>query len=149
METTYKLFDDLTPHELYAIMQLRSEVFVIEQQCFYLDADDKDQRSYHIMIWENNKLAAYTRLLPAGVSYDTPSIGRVVTSPRMRAKGLGRLLMQYSIDTLYSLWGKNTITIGAQYYLRDFYSSLGFRECSDVYLEDGIEHVKMFLTVAP
>jgi ElaA protein len=147
METTYKHFSALTPHELYAILQLRSEVFVIEQQCFYLDADDKDQDSYHIMMWENDLLAGYTRLLPAGVSYDTPSIGRVVIAPKMRAKGIGRVLMRQSIDILYSLWGKTTITIGAQYYLRDFYSSLGFRRGSDIYLEDGIEHIKMFLTV--
>ena len=149
METTYKPFDELTVHELYAILQLRSEVFVLEQQCLYADMDDKDQQSYHIMMWDNNVLAAYTRLLPAGVSYDTASIGRVVTSPKMRAKGLGRALMQYSIDTLYSLWGKTTITIGAQYYLRAFYESFGFRKCSDIYIEDGIEHIKMFLTVVP
>lgn len=149
METTYKHFNELTPYELYAILQLRSAVFVIEQQCLYLDADDKDQQSYHIMVWQNNMLVGYTRLLPAGVSYDTPSIGRVVIAPKMRGAGIARTLMQDSINTLYSLWGKSTITIGAQYYLCNFYASLGFCQCSDVYLEDGIEHVKMFLTVAP
>ena len=143
---TYKSFDQLTPHELYAILQLRSEVFVVEQNCVFLDADDKDQVSYHVMAWQNEILAGYTRLVPAGVAYAEPSIGRVVTSPKMRNSGIGRTLMQFSIRTSYQLYGKTTITIGAQLYLRKFYESLGFIQCSDVYLEDGIEHIKMFLT---
>src|SRR5581483_265283 len=138
---THKSFDQLTPHELYAILQLRSEVFVVEQNCVYLDADNKDQVSYHVMAWENNLLVGYTRLVPTGVSYTEPSIGRVVTSPIVRKKGIGRILMQHSISTLYNLWGKTTITIGAQYYLRNFYNSLGFQQCSDIYLEDGIQHI--------
>lgn len=142
-----KTFEALTPYELYAILQLRSEVFVVEQQCVYLDTDNKDQVSYHVMAWQQHKLVAYTRLVPAGISYPEPSIGRVVTSPAVRGTGIGRTLMQHSISTLYSLWGKTTITIGAQYYLRNFYSSLGFQQCSEVYLEDGIEHITMFLPV--
>jgi ElaA protein len=84
-------------------------------------------------------------LVPAGVAYDEASIGRVVTSPKIRHAGIGKLLMQYSIRTLYSMWGKTTITIGAQLYLRNFYNSLGFQPCSNIYLEDGIQHIKMFL----
>jgi ElaA protein len=144
---TSKAFDELTVHELYAILNLRSEVFVVEQNCVYLDPDNKDQASYHIMAWENNTLVGTTRLVPAGISYKEPSIGRVVTSPGVRGKGVGRPLMEFSISTLYNLLGKTTITIGAQYYLSKFYSSLGFQPCSEVYLEDGIEHITMFLPV--
>jgi len=144
---TCKKFDALTPHELYAILNLRSEVFVVEQNCVYLDPDNKDQASYHIMAWEQNTLVGTTRLVPAGISYKEASIGRVVTSHTVRGKGVGRPLMQFSISTLYDLWGKTTITIGAQYYLRKFYSSLGFQQCSEVYMEDGIEHITMFLPV--
>jgi ElaA protein len=99
----------------------------------------------HVMCWQKDLLAGYTRLVPAGVAYDEPSIGRVVTSPKLRHSGIGKLLMQYSISTLYKVWGKTTITIGAQFYLRNFYNSLGFQQCSDIYIEDGIQHIKMFL----
>jgi ElaA protein len=142
---TYKSFVELTAHELYAILKLRSEVFVVEQNCVFLDADDKDQLSYHIMAWQNNLLVGYTRLVPAGIAYTDPSIGRVVVSSTVRNTGLGRSLMQFSIRTLYNLWGKTTITIGAQLYLRKFYESLGFQQKSEVYPEDGIEHIKMIL----
>lgn len=144
---TNKPFNELTVHELYAILQLRSEVFVVEQNCIFQDADDKDQVSHHVMAWQNDLLAGYTRLVPAGLAYNEPSIGRVVTSPKVRNTGLGRSLMQYSIRTLYNNWGKTTITIGAQLYLRKFYESLGFQQCSDIYIEDGIQHIKMFLPV--
>ena len=141
----HKPFSELTPYELYAILQLRNEVFVVEQNCVFQDADNKDQASLHVMCWQNDLLAGYTRLVPAGVAYDEPSIGRVVTSPKFRHAGIGKLLMQYSIRTSYNVWGKTTITIGAQLYLRNFYSSLGFQQCSDIYIEDGIQHIKMFL----
>ena len=143
----HKSFNELTPHELYAILQLRNEVFVVEQNCVYQDADNKDQVSLHVMCWNNDLLAGYTRLVPAGIAYVEPSIGRVVTSPKVRHAGIGKLLMQYSIRTTYDAWGKTTITIGAQFYLRNFYSSLGFQQCSDIYLEDGIQHIKMFLPI--
>jgi Predicted acyltransferase len=144
-EFTYKHFDALTPHELYAILQLRNEVFVVEQNCVFQDADNRDPECYHVMVWQHHLLAGYTRLVPAGIAYSEPSIGRVVTSPQVRGSGIGRQLMQFSIRTIYMLWGKTTITIGAQLYLRKFYESLGFQQCSDIYLEDGIEHIKMFL----
>ena len=141
----YKSFSQLTPYELYAILQLRNEVFVVEQNCVFQDADNKDQLSFHVMAWQNDLLAGYTRLVPAGIAYEEPSIGRVVTSPKVRKTGIGKLLMQFSIRTSYELLGKTTITIGAQFYLRNFYTSLGFQQCSDIYLEDGIQHIKMFL----
>ena len=138
-----KRFDELTPSQLYAILQLRSEVFVVEQNCVFQDADDKDQGSWHLMGYENTKLIAYTRIVPAGVIYEVPSIGRVVTSPSVRGKGAGRLLMQESIKVLYELFGRQPIKIGAQFYLKKFYGSLGFKQISDIYLEDGIEHIYM------
>lgn len=144
-----KSYNELSLNELYAILKLRSEVFVVEQNCVFLDADDKDQLSYHIMAWQNNLLVGYTRLVPAGVGYAEPSIGRVVISSTVRNTGLGRSLMQFSIRTLYNLWGKTTIIIGAQLYLRKFYESLGFQQKSEVYIEDGIEHIHMILPVLP
>jgi ElaA protein len=138
-----KKFENLTPAELYAILQLRIEVFIVEQNCVFQDADDKDQPSYHLMGWHNSILIAYTRIIPAGAFYKEASIGRVVSSPSVRGTGTGRLLMQESITTLYNLYGKTCIKIGAQLYLKKFYESFGFEQVSDVYLEDGIEHIYM------
>jgi len=138
-----KKFDDLTPHELYAILQLRNEVFVVEQNCVYQDADNKDRASHHLMAWKDGILTGYTRLIPTGVAYDLPSIGRVVTSPKVRGDGTGKLLMQQSIEQLENLFGKSSIKLGAQLYLKKFYESFGFQKSSDVYLEDGIEHIEM------
>ena len=144
MNWILKKFDDLTSNELYAIMQLRNEVFVVEQNCVYQDADNKDLVSYHFMGWTNNKLMAYTRILPPGVAYTKePSIGRVVTSPSARGSGIGRELMEKSIEELYKLFGETPIKIGAQLYLLKFYTSLGFQQTSSIYLEDDIEHIEM------
>ncbi len=138
-----KKFEELSVFELYQILQLRNEVFVVEQNCPYQDADDKDQGSYHQMGWVENQLAAYTRLLPAGLSFSEASIGRVLTSPKFRKKGLGKYLMEISIVSLYKLYGQQPIKIGAQLYLQKFYEELGFAKCSEIYLEDGIEHIEM------
>lgn len=138
-----KKFEELTPYQLYAILQLRNEVFVVEQNCVFQDADDKDQQSMHFMGFLNNKLVAYTRLVPPGVAYEEVSIGRVVTSPSVRRSGIGKELMQRSINTIYRLFGEVPIKIGAQLYLKKFYESLGFKQVSEVYLEDGIEHIYM------
>jgi len=147
MNWIIKSFNELTPAELYAILQLRCEVFVVEQNCPYLDEDDKDQNSYHLMGWKNDLLAAYTRILPQGLAFDEASIGRVVTSPKARGGGIGRELMQRSIKELYKLYGEVPIRIGAQLYLRPFYTALGFSQVSEVYIEDGIEHIKMLKTI--
>ncbi len=136
-------FDALRPQQLYAIMRLRSEVFVVEQQCIYLDADDKDARSWHLMGWLDGQLAAYCRLLPPGVSYETSSIGRVLTSPGFRRIGAGRELMRRAIAEVEKLFNTREITIGAQLYLKNFYESLGFRQSGAEYLEDGIPHIPM------
>ncbi|HEY6504461.1 MAG TPA: GNAT family N-acetyltransferase [Chitinophagaceae bacterium] len=140
---TVKKFDELTPHELYAILRLRSEVFVVEQKCVFLDMDNKDQSSYHLMGWQNDQLTAYTRLVPPGISYKESSIGRVVTSPAARGNSLGKRLMKESIKQAEALFGKKPIRIGAQLYLKDFYHSFGFEQSSDIYDEDGIDHIEM------
>src|SRR3954470_6426997 len=138
-----KNFEELTPYQLYAILQLRNEVFVVEQTCVFQDADDKDQNSWHLMGFSNNKLVAYTRLVPRGQIYDQCSIGRVVTSPTVRSNGIGRELMERSIKAAFDLFGNQPIKIGAQVYLKKFYESFGFAQSSDIYLEDGIEHIHM------
>jgi ElaA protein len=143
MKWMLKKFIDLTPGELYAILQLRVEVFVVEQNCVFQDLDNKDQASFHFMGWDNNKLVAYTRIVPPGVAYKLASIGRVVTSPVSRGHGMGRQLMELSIEQVYTLYGIVPIKIGAQFHLEKFYSSLGFVQTSDIYMEDGIEHIEM------
>lgn len=138
-----KKFEELDPYEMYEILRLRSEVFVVEQNCVFLDLDNKDQPSYHLMGWDNNSLVAYTRLLPPGVSYEQASIGRVVTSSSARGNGTGKRLMEKSIAVAEELFGKKPIRIGAQLYLKNFYGSLGFEQSSDIYDEDGIDHIEM------
>ena len=138
-----KKFEELTPYQLYEILQLRNEVFVVEQNCVFQDADGKDQNSWHLMGFDNNKLIAYTRLVPQGEIYEYCSIGRVVTSPTARSNGIGKELMDRSIKAIYDLFGYRPIKIGAQVYLKKFYESFGFQQSSDVYLEDGIEHIHM------
>ncbi len=142
---TIKLFAELTADELYAIIQLRNEVFVVEQNCVFQDADDHDQASHHVCGWQNGKLAAYSRVLPPGEMYAEPSIGRVVTAMFSRKQQIGKELMQNAISFTHATYVGMGITIGAQLYLRSFYESLGFKKTSDIYLEDGIEHIKMNL----
>ena len=138
-----KHFNELNIGDLYAILQLRIEVFIVEQNCVFQDCDDKDQESFHLTGWYQNKLIAYTRIMPPGLSYNEASIGRVITSPAVRRKNIGKELMTRSIQKVYELFGKKPIMIGAQLYLKNFYELLGFKQYSDIYLEDGIEHIKM------
>jgi len=140
-----KSFGNLLPKELYKILQLRSEVFVVEQNCIFLDMDSKDEGCLHFMGFVNDELAAYTRLVPPGYIYEEMSIGRVVTSPKHRSKGLGKELMQRSIELCKHYFGDGNIKIGAQCYLLKFYESLGFKIIGERYDEDGIEHVHMML----
>lgn len=146
---TCKKFNELTPEELYTILRLRSEVFVVEQNCVFLDMDNKDFYCEHLMGWQGEKLLGYSRIVPAGISYVESSIGRIVSSPAARGQGIGRELLIQSIDTLYTLHGKRDIRIGAQYYLKNFYSSFGFVQKGEIYLEDGIEHIEMLLPIEP
>lgn len=143
---TYNSFSELTTAELYNIMQLRNEVFVVEQNCVYQDADNKDQQSFHVSGWDNNHLVAYCRILPPGLAFEEASIGRVVTSPRHRNSGHGRQLVKLAIPYTIQQFNCQKITIGAQLYLQQFYHSFGFTQISNTYLEDGIPHIEMQLT---
>lgn len=150
MQLTWSLkpFYSLTLDELYQLLRLRSEVFVVEQTCPFLDMDNKDQPCHHLMgSTPEGELAAYTRLVPPGLSYEEVSIGRVVSSPQYRRYGIGRMLMQKSIESIGHLYGQVPIRIGAQLYLKKFYESFGFEQVGAVYLEDGIEHIEMLRKV--
>ncbi len=139
----FKPFHALSVDELYALLRLRTEVFVVEQQCVFQDMDNKDQHCHHLLGHEHGELVASARIVPPGLSYPEPSIGRVVTSPAARGAGAGRLLMTESISRLEALYGRTPIRIGAQLYLQKFYTSLGFMQSSEVYDEDGIDHIEM------
>lgn len=140
----YKLFDELTAKELYQIIQLRNEVFVIEQNCIYQDADGKDLKCGHLWATINDEVVAYSRIVPKGISYDNePSIGRVVSSDKVRGMGLGKQLIEYSIQTIENRLFTSSIRISAQFYLKAFYESFGFEQVSEEYLEDDIPHIEM------
>jgi ElaA protein len=142
-----KTFEELTVHELYAIMQLRSEVFIVEQNCPYQDADGKDPKSLHLMGYdENDILVVYSRILPQNISYPEASIGRVVSSPKVRGTGAGKKLMDKSLEIIAQKFGNVPVKIGAQAYLKIFYESFGFIKTSEEYLEDDIPHIEMLLS---
>lgn len=143
MNWVYKSFNELSPQELYAILKLRSEVFVVEQNCVYLDTDNKDQLSFHLSGWIGNELVAYARILPPGLAFQEASIGRVVTNPQYRKTGAGRELMQQAIEKTLKQFDVSAIKIGAQLYLLNFYTSLGFQISGPEYMEDGIPHIEM------
>ncbi len=146
MNWKLKKFDELSIYELYAIIHLRNEVFVVEQNCVYQDADHKDIASYHFTGWSvDDKLVAYSRIVPPGITYAEPSIGRVVTSLSVRNTGVGKELLEKSIEQITKLYGNIPIKIAAQVYILTFYTSLGFKQTGNIYLEDNIEHVEMTL----
>jgi ElaA protein len=139
----YKHFTALTHKELYAILDLRNKVFVVEQNCVYNDTDGKDLNCWHLCGWQNNVLVAYARIIAPGISYEEASIGRVITHPDFRKLGYGKELMTIAIEKTNAQFNVNTIKIGGQLYLEKFYNNLGFQTCSEAYLEDGIPHVEM------
>jgi ElaA protein len=146
--TEWKLvsYDDLTPKELYQMLKLRVDVFVVEQNCPYPDLDNNDiiEGVYHLLATkQDGNIAACARLLPAGISYENVSIGRVATKIDERGHGLGHQLIQKAIEGCESLWGTVTIDISAQQYLEKYYQSHGFTTISEMYLEDDIPHIKM------
>ena len=141
--TVVKKFSELSIEELYQILRLRSEVFVVEQDCVYQDLDNKDQISVHIFIKEKNKIVAYTRIFKSGDYYKNPSIGRVVVSKKNRGKELGKKIMISSIDYIQENLKGDKIELSAQKYLDKFYKDLGFYKIGKDYLEDGIPHQRM------
>jgi len=146
-QPTIKTFNQLTTTELYQILRLRSEVFVVEQDCVYQDVDNKDQKGLHLFISDKNKVIAYTRLFAPGDYFESASIGRVVVASENRKDGLGHQLMMASIKAIKTNYKTSKITISAQVYLKEFYESHQFVKVGDEYLEDGIPHIKMILSL--
>lgn len=142
----WKAFGQLSTHELYALLKLRVDVFVVEQHCPYPELDGRDQQVMHLMGWAGDKLVAYLRLLPPEVSPSGQlALGRIVTAPDVRKFGLGGALVRLGIDYAQQSWPGLPIQIAAQEHLKDFYAGFGFAIISEAYLEDGIAHVDMRL----
>ncbi|AXG68893.1 putative N-acetyltransferase YjcF [Kordia sp. SMS9] len=141
---TVKPFDAFTIDELYDVLQLRSEVFVVEQDCVYQDIDGKDRKALHVIGKDSDgKIVAYTRLFNAGDYFEKASIGRVVVSEKARAFGYGHEIIKASIEGIKEHYHTEAIKISAQTYLRKFYNSHGFTQIGEEYLEDGIPHISM------
>lgn len=140
-----KGFDELTSRELYKILQLRINVFMLEQNCLYPECDDKDIAAHHLFAMLDSEIIAYCRLLAPGISYEDASIGRVIVVNSHRGKDLGNQLMQKAVDKLYIDYPNFDIRISAQAHLQRFYENLGFAKISEVYLEDDIPHIAMLL----
>lgn len=138
-----KPFNELSITELYEILQLRSEVFVVEQNCVYQDIDGKDQKAIHVLGYYEGVLAAYSRLFKPQEYFSDSSIGRVIVKASHRDKKLGHDLMRISIETIKDLFQETNITISAQLYLQKFYESHGFVTVGESYLEDDIPHIEM------
>lgn len=143
MEIEVKSFDELSKRELYSILQLRSEVFVIEQDCIYQDIDGKDDRALHILGLEDGKLVAYARCFQAGDYFDEAAIGRILVRENYRKLGYGHKITNASIHAIKTKYKADKIKISAQIYLVIFYESHGFKTKGDRYMEDGIPHIRM------
>jgi ElaA protein len=145
MKYFFKSFQELSVEELYDILKLRNQIFIIEQECIYQDCDGKDKESIHLFIKDEEKLVAYLRIPFKGVTYRDISIGRVVVDPRYRNRGLARKLLIKAIDYIKDTLIEDKIVISAHLYLKSFYESLGFKVMSETYLEDNIPHIEMHL----
>ena len=139
-----KTFQELTTDELYELLKVRSEVFVVEQNCVYQDMDDDDQRSIHLWLTMADKLVALARVCPAGTHMKEISIGRVITTER--SKGYGKQIMLHAIDVAIEHFGATLIDIEAQEYAKGFYEGVGFKQSSETFILDGIPHIKMTWT---
>ncbi|MEL6916881.1 MAG: GNAT family N-acetyltransferase [Bacteroidota bacterium] len=148
MQIRVKRFDELSTHELYSILRLRSEVFVVEQNCVYQDLDGKDHMALHVIGTKNSKIVAYTRIFKPGDYFKEASIGRVVVNPLERNHSYGRDIMKASIRTIENDLQERSIHLSAQTYLEKFYNSLGFNSEGTEYLEDGIPHIRMIKTLS-
>ena len=139
-------FSGLSVDQLFDLLKLRQDVFILEQTCLYPDIEDTDKACHHLLGYQQGELVAVLRIVPPGISYTEPSLGRIATAQSVRRSGIGRKLVQRGIQTLHELYPSRSIRIGAQYYLKNFYASFGFRVVSDVYDLDGIEHIEMTLS---
>ena len=143
MELVIKKFDELTVDELYDILKLRVDVFVVEQNCPYPEIDDKDQNAYHIWLKDEDRIVSYLRVLDKGVSFEDAALGRVISAKRR--KGYGTIVLKEGIRIAKEKFGADKITIEAQVYARKFYENVGFKKVSEEFLEDGIPHILVTL----
>ncbi|WP_081208179.1 GNAT family N-acetyltransferase [Salegentibacter sediminis] len=143
MEILIKTFEEFSLNELYQVLQLRSEVFVVEQDCVYQDIDGKDQRALHILGYKDDVLVAYTRCFDKGIYFEEAAIGRVIVKENYRKFGYGHEIIEASIKAIQERFKTNKIKLSAQRYLIDFYESHGFKSIGEGYLEDGIPHIAM------
>lgn len=141
-----KTYQELSRDELYAVLQLRAEVFVVEQDCVYQDVDGKDDKALHVLGYKENRLVAYTRIFPPGAYFEDASIGRVIVREEERKHKYGYELMQVSNAAVIERFQVSKIKISAQVYLKKFYNNLGYTEIGEGYLEDGIPHIGMIFT---
>lgn len=141
MKTIIKSFYELNIDELYDILKLRAEVFIIEQNCIYPDIDDKDKHSLHVFLKVQDEIVAYLRVIEKGISFDEVSIGRVIA--KYRRQGLGTLVLKAGIQAAKEIYQAEKIIIEAQTYAKTFYEKQGFIQTSDEFLEDGIPHIQM------
>lgn len=143
MKIEIKPFNELTLQELYKLLSLRNEVFIVEQNCVYQDLDGNDDKALHVLISENDELLAYARIFDKGIKYSTASIGRVIVAPSKRNLKLGHVLVNAAVDAVHKHFNTEEITISAQEHLQKFYAAHGFVTTSETYLEDDIPHVEM------
>ena len=143
LDIKVKKFNELTIQELYSLLKLRSEIFVVEQDCVYQDLDGKDAKALHVIGINNNEVVAYTRIFKPGDYFDIASIGRVAVHKDYRKYGYGKEIMQASINAVNEKFKEQQIKISAQTYLNKFYTELGFKAIGEGYLEDGIPHIQM------
>ena len=143
MELTVKTFDELSTRQLYEILKVRAEVFVVEQNCRYNDLDDRDMKSIHVFLTDGDSIVAYLRVLPEGVYDENVRIGRVISTKR--GMGLGAKVLRAGLDVAKERLGAESVTISAQTHAIGFYEKAGFKTVSDVYLEEDIPHVKMVI----
>ena len=139
----WKAFNELSAEEMYTVLCVRQEVFVLEQECLYLDADGKDRKSFHLMGFDGNELMAYARIVEPGISYKEVSIGRILSSKNARGTGAGVELMNQALTRIELMYGKVPVRISAQSYLEKFYKKFGFEPTGKEYLEDEIPHMEM------
>ena len=141
----WKIFKELSSDELYAIIHLRQKVFIVEQDCPYIDADYTDQDAFHLLAYEDNELIGYLRAFKPGIKYEGSSLGRIVTEINSRGLGIGKEITKEGINFLSREYSNNEIVISAQHRLKDFYAELGFKTRGEVYLEDDIDHIQMYI----
>lgn len=145
MKFILKSFENLSPIELYDAMRLRQNVFVIEQHCFYEDMDGSDPKAFHLLLYDNNILAAYLRIFDAGIKFKEPSIGRIIVSQKYRGTDVGKSLIKEGINIVWNSLLKSSIRIEAQSALLDYYKQFGFMKEGTIYQVDGINHIQMVL----